>query len=175
MKNPQFGVWAKDDEEVSDAQTGEPVDERAAQALALVEDMKAKTALSLYEDKRPRQRIAVTSQSAPLPLPPTGIYSRPLTFKEAEMLLKSAGIDFSNISSTYVADSGIIDHNTARVLYPRAQCVVAELPADLVVERKGGERIVAERAALATVHLLFVWGKRGWKLVKAMVEKKFCL
>lgn len=172
MKNPQFGVWAKDDEEVSDAQMGEPVDERVAQALALVEEMKTKTALSLYEDedndKWLRQHIAINNRPAPLPLPSENIYSRPLTKREAEMLLKSAEIVFSIIKNTYIADYGyFLDRDTARPICHRTQCVVAELPAEMVCS--DGRAV----KTTANVHLLFVWEKeRGWKLVKAMVEKE---
>lgn len=166
--NPQIRIWTKDDEETSDVQAGEPIEERAAQALAVVEEMKTKTALNKDNDKRPRQRLAVNNRPAPLPLPPTGIYSRPLTFREAEMLLKSAEIVFSIIKNTYIADYGyFLDRDTARPICHRAQCVVAELPAEMVCS--DGRAV----KTTANVHLLFVWEKeRGWKLVKAMVEKE---
>lgn len=170
VKNPQFGAWIKDDEDTSDIRIGEPVDERAAQALAMVENLRTEAALNLYVDKRKwlHRRITVNSRPTLLPLPLTSVYSRPLTFEEARTLLRSAGIEFRSIDSTYVANFGIIDHDTARTLYPKAQCVVAELPAELVDSY--GEVI----KIFVNVHLFFIWKKgKGWDLVKAMVEEKF--
>lgn len=149
--------------------TREQIDDRASRALSLVENLRVAEALNLYkdDDEKPLpRRVIIPHHSTPFPLPPSAVYSRPLKIKEAELLLKAAKIEFNKITSTYIAP-GIIDRDTARILYPKAQCVVAELPAEIV----GTDGKVEKTTANA--HMLFVWGKRGWKIAKVMLENIF--
>lgn len=126
------------------------------------------------EEETELLRTTVKSHNAPLPLPPptgTGLYSRPLTQREAEMLLKIARIEHHGVDTTYVNTCGITDRNTARVLYPRTQCIVTRLPAKMTYINKRGN-IVRTDTAIMNVHLFFVWEKKGgWKPIKAMLEE----
>lgn len=170
MKSPQFGLWLQDDEKVFD--TGEPADEKAEQALLLVESFQAKAALDLYADEQPHQRIATTCRTAKSPsgLPNHAYeYERPLKRGEAEALLKSAGIAFQQVVHTYVADWTSLIDQAGTVLRPRAQCIIAEVPAEQVYSgKKVGETTV-------NVHFFFVYveEKKGWRLIRAMLEQKF--
>ena len=176
VKNPHFGLWPSDDEQCAASGPAEAVDERSAQAFALVEEQRAGAALDLYYDDRFKRehRVAIRWRVVEFSRPrqEKDPYLSPLTTAEAEKLLGLMGIGFFKVLGTYVAGwENLVDRDTCRVPHQRAHCVVARVPS-VTRYRDGKGRLVSEVQTAANMHLFFVTVGGKWRLVKAVVERE---
>ncbi|WP_027718908.1 hypothetical protein [Desulfovirgula thermocuniculi] len=176
VKNPHFGVWPSDDEQCAASEFAEAVDERSAQAFALVEEQQMGAALDLYYDDRFKRehRVAIKWRVVEFSRPrqEKDPYMSPLTKAEAEKLLGLMGIGFYRVLSTYLADwRSLVDRDACRVPHPCAHCVVARVPS-VTRYRDGKGRLVSEVQTAANMHLFFAMVGGKWRLVKAAVERE---